>query len=150
MRMGARAALPGDMTFSANWQQGWTKAAAGGLLRDGGLLMSRSWSADLARRDLFTRNDMIGLRVSQPLRVIASRFNVLLADGWDWQQEIATERSVALNLVPQGRQRDYEMSYGRGFGPGWLGANLYLREQGGNIATMPDELGMALRWSMGF
>lgn len=149
-RIGARAALPGNLTVSANWQQGWTKAAAGGVLRDGGMLMSRSWSADVARRDLFARNDMIGLRVSQPLRVIASRFNVTMADGWDWQREIATERSVALNLVPQGHQRDYELSYGRGIGPGWLGANLYAREQGGNIATMPTELGMALRWSMGF
>ena len=150
MRMGAHMALPGDVTFSANWQQGWTRAAAGGLLRDGGMLVSRSWSADVARRDLFARNDMIGVRVSQPLRVVASRFDVLLADGWDWQQEIATERTVALNLVPQGRQRDYELSYGRGIGPGWLGANLYVREQGGNIATMPTELGVALRWSMGF
>lgn len=149
-RLGAQAELPGKVRLTANWQHGQTRAAAGGLLRDGGMLMSRSWSADLARRDLFARNDMIGLRVSQPLRVIASRFKVVLADAWDWEQQVATERSVALNLVPQGRQRDYELSYGRGIGPGWLGANLYLREQGGNIATMPDDLGMALRWSMGF
>ncbi|MCW2410704.1 MULTISPECIES: S8 family serine peptidase [unclassified Sphingobium] len=149
-RLGARADLPGAVRLSANWQRGWTRAAAGGALREGGSLVSQSWSADLARGDLFAPGDLLGLRISQPLRVIASRFTLIVPQTWDWEQEIATDARVPLNLVPRGRQRDYELSYGRGIGPGWLGANLFLREQGSNIAAIPDELGMALRWSVGF
>jgi len=149
-RLGLIAELPESITLSANWQRGWTNAAAGGVLQDGGKLVSQSWSVDLARRDLFSQGDMLGLRISQPLRVIASRFNLVLPDAWDWQNNIATNRIATLDLTPTGRQRDYELSYSSGFGPGWLGANLFLRQQSGNIAAMPDELGVALRWSMGF
>lgn len=149
-RVGTHMALPGKISLSANWQRGWTEAAPGGALRDGGRLVSQRWSVDVARQNLFSRSDIIGLRISQPLRVIASRFNLSLPQSWDWEREIATDAIVPLNLVPQGRQRDYELSYGQAIGPGWLGANLFLREQGGNIAAMPDELGMALRWSVGF
>jgi hypothetical protein len=149
-RIGLTADLPAGMTLSANWQRGWTNAAAGGALQDGGQLVSQSWSADLARRDVFLQGDMLGLRIAQPLRVITSHFDLVLPDAWDWQNSIATNRIATLDLTPTGRQRDYELSYGSGFGPGWLGANLFLRQQSGNIAAMPDELGVALRWSMGF
>lgn len=142
---------PADgLRLSAKWQRGWTRAAAGGALRDGGSLVSQSWSADVSHRNLFTPGDQIGLRVSHPLRVIASRFNLVLPDQWDWESGIATDRMVAMSLVPRGRQSDYELSYGRALGPGWLGANLFWREQSGNIAAMPIDAGMGLRWSMGF
>jgi len=149
-RVGLDAQLPADLSVAANLQRGWTQAAAGGALRNGGSLVGQSWSADLARRNLLARGDLFGLRISLPLRVIASRFDLVVPQAWDWEREIASETRVPLNLVPRGRQRDYELSYGRGIGPGWLGANLFLRQQGGNIAAMPEELGAALRWSVGF
>jgi hypothetical protein len=149
-RLGLTAAPADGLLLSVNWQRGWTRAASGGALFDGGSLVSQSWSADVARRGLLAPGDMIGLRLAQPLRVIASRFDLALPDQWDWENGIATNGITALSLVPRGRQRDYELSYGLGIGPGWLGANLYLREQSGNIADMPDDLGLALRWSMGF
>lgn len=149
-RLGLTADPGAGIMLSANWQRGWTRAAAGGALRDGGSLTSQSWSADLARRNLFAPGDLIGLRIAQPLRVIASRFTLTLPDAWDWEKDVATDRAVPLDLTPRGRQRDYELSYGRGIGRGWLGANLFLREESGNIAGMPDDVGLALRWSMGF
>jgi len=149
-RLGASVDPVAGLTLSASWQRGWTRAAAGGVLTRGGSLASQSWSADIAGRDMFAPGDLIGLRISQPLRVTASRFQLLLPDQWDWEKEIATTRAATLDLVPRGRQRDYELSYGHGIGPGWLGANLYLRRDSGNIAAMPDDLGMALRWSVGF
>jgi hypothetical protein len=149
-RLGASAEPVAGFTLSANGQHGWTRAAAGGALTRGGSLASRSWSADMAGRDVLARGDLVGLRVSQPLRVFASHLQLLLPDRWDWENGVATTRVATLDLVPRGRQRDYELSYGRGIGAGWLGANLYLREQSGNVAAMPDDLGMALRWSTGF
>lgn len=144
------ADLPAGLSLAATWQRGWTRAAAGGALREGGLLVSQSWSADLARRDMVTRGDLVGLRIAQPLRVIASRFALALPDGWDWESGTATTRIVPLDLRPRGRERDVELSYGAGVGGGWLGANLFLRRESGNIADRPDDLGVALRWSLGF
>lgn len=149
-RFGAGLSLSPRFGLSANVQRGWTRAIPGGVLREGGSLVSQSWSIDLARRDSLTRGDMLALRVSQPLRVIASRFSLTLPDRWDWQAGLATERAVPLDLVPRGRQRDYELSYGRALGRGWLGVNAYLREQGGNIAAAPLDAGAAIRWSIGF
>lgn len=149
-RLGLAAQPAARLTLSAHWQRGWTWASAGGALPNGGMLTSQSWSADVDRRDLIEPGDRLGLRVSQPLRIIASRFDLFLPAKWDWKNETTTNRIVPLNLVPHGRQRDYELSYGRGVGAGHLTTNLFLREQSGNIAAMPDELGVALRWSLGF
>ncbi len=140
------AAAPG-LTLAASLQQGWTYAAAGGALDQGGMLKSRSWSLDLARSGALMRGDMFGLRVSAPLRVTGSRFELNLPQSWDWQSETATMARAPLDLVPRGSERDYELSYGLGVSGGWLGANLYMRTQAGNIAAMADDYGAALRWS---
>lgn len=149
-RLGGSMRVAPRMTLSANWQHGWTHAAAGGLLTRGGQLVSESWSIDLARRNLFASDDLLGIRIAQPLRVVASRFDLVLPDRWDWETQVAASRVVPLDLAPDGRERNHELSYARSVGPGWLGANLFLREQGGNIAAMPDDLGLALRWSARF
>lgn len=149
-RIAIAADLPASLSLGATWQRGWTHAAAGGALHEDGLLVSQSWSADLARRDTFMPGDLIGLRIAQPLRVIASRFALVLPDGWDWRSGTATTRIVPLDLRPRGRERTIELSYGTVVGGGWLGANLFLRRESGNIAERPDERGLALRWSLGF
>lgn len=141
--------LPG-LTLAAAMQRGWTYAASGGALNEGGLLKTRSWSLDLMGANVLAPGDLIGLRIAAPLRVTASRFMLDLPQSWDWQSETATIASTALNLVPGGSERDYELSYGIGIGRGWLGANLFMRTQAGHIAAMPDDAGAALRWSVGF
>lgn len=143
------AAAPG-LTLSASFQQGWTYAAAGGALDQGGTLKSRSWSLDLARTSLFARGDLFGLRVSAPLRVTASRFMLDLPQSWDWESQTATNARAPLDLVPRGSERDYELSYGLGVSGGWLGANLYMRSEAGNVAATPDDYGAALRWTARF
>jgi hypothetical protein len=47
---------------------------------------------------------------------------------------------------------DGELSYGLGLfnGKGWFGANAFYRRQPGHIASAPDDLGGALRFSLGF
>jgi hypothetical protein len=128
-------------------QRGWTHAAAGGALVDGGLIKSRSWSFDMSRSSLFARSDMLGLRISAPLRVTASRFMLDLPQSWDWKSETATTALTPLALVPRGSERDVELSYGLGLSGGWLGANLFARTQAGNVAAVADDYGAALRWT---
>jgi len=136
-----------QLMLSATIQRGWTSAAAGGALVSDGLITSRSWSLDLARSSLFARSDMLGLRVSAPLRVTASRFDLLLPQSWDWKSETATTALTPLDLVPLGSERDFELSYGRGVSGGWLGANVFARTQAGNVKAMRDDYGAALRWT---
>jgi len=136
------------VTFDASIQQGWTYADAGGALTDGGLFKSRSWSLDLARGGTFAKGDMIGLRIAAPLRVTASRFALDLPTDWDWKSQTATMVLTPLDLVPQGSERDIELSYGVGIVGGWLSGNLFMRAQPGNIANMPDDRGGAVRWNV--
>jgi hypothetical protein len=93
---------------------------------------------------------MIGLRVAAPLRVVRSRFAVTLPDSWDYETGLATTHVTTLALAPGGSERDYELSYGRKLGGAWIGANLFLRTQPGNVAAAPDDAGAALRWSLSF
>jgi hypothetical protein len=139
-----------NIALAVSMQRGWTHAAAGGALVDGGLIKSRSWSLDMSRGGLFARSDMLGLRISAPLRVTASRFMLDLPQSWDWKSETATTALTPLDLVPGGSERDFELSYGLGLSGGWLGANLFARTQTGNVAAMPDDYGAALRWTARF
>jgi hypothetical protein len=157
--LGAQSARTMFASFSMNFQpspkwmlaaavqRGWTRTGGGGALVDGGLIESRSWSLDISRSGLFAQSDMLGLRMSAPLRVTASRFDLLLPQSWDWKSQTATTALTRLDLVPQGSERDVELSYGLGVSGGWLGANLFARTQAGNVAAMHDDYGAALRWT---
>jgi hypothetical protein len=55
-----------------------------------------------------------------------------------------------LNLAPKGRELDLEANYGRVAGSGWVDANLFLRRDPGNIAAASDDVGAAVRFTVGF
>jgi len=136
------------LTLDAGMQRGWTHAAAGGALDEGAMLRTRSWSLGLMQGGLFGHGDVFGLRVAAPLRVTGGRFALNLPQSWDWQSETATMARMPIALVPRGSERDYELSYGLGVSDGWLGANLFMRSEAGNVAAMPDDYGAAVRWSV--
>lgn len=138
------------LLLSAGYQRGWTRAGAGGALSNGGLLVSRSWSLSLAQGGLLARGDLFGIRISAPLRVVRSRFDLLLPQSYDWQTGATTGALTPLNLTPRGNERDVELSYGCDIDGSWLSANLFTRAQPGNIATAPVDKGVALRWSLRF
>jgi hypothetical protein len=47
---------------------------------------------------------------------------------------------------------DAELSYGATLlsGNAWLGGNLFYRRQPGHIASLPDDKGAAIRFTLGF
>jgi hypothetical protein len=55
-----------------------------------------------------------------------------------------------LDLVPRGCEQVLEIAYARPLGTGWLTANLYRREEAGNIAAAPDDIGGAIRFELSF
>jgi hypothetical protein len=57
-----------------------------------------------------------------------------------------------MSLRPSGREVDGEVSYGSTLldGNTWLGGNLFYRRDPGHIADSPDDVGAAIRFSLGF
>ena len=57
-----------------------------------------------------------------------------------------------MSLSPSGREIDAELSYGSALldGNAWLGGNLFCRRQPGHIADAPDDMGAAIRFTLGF
>lgn len=138
------------LTLSGSFRRGWTRAAAGGALLNGGVLQSESWSADASLRDALNAGDVMAVRFSAPLRVTRSRFDLTLPVAYDWQTGLVETRTSSLNLAPGGRERNAEFVYGRAVAGGWMDGHFYWRRQAGNIAAMPDDLGSAVRWTVSF
>jgi hypothetical protein len=57
-----------------------------------------------------------------------------------------------MSLRPSGREIDGELSYGTALlgDRAWFGGNLFYRRQPGHIAAAPDDVGAAIRFSLGF
>jgi len=128
------------------YRQAWTSASrSGALVR--GRLTSNAFAIDLSHTAQHSR---MGLRIAQPMRVTSSRYLLDLPTGIDLETGAVTRNHQQLNLTPKGQEIDVEASYGRRFGPGWLNANLFLRNEPGNIAAAAADRGMTLRYSMNF
>jgi hypothetical protein len=57
-----------------------------------------------------------------------------------------------MSLTPSGREIVGELSYGSSLfrRNGWVGANLFYRRQPGHVASGPNDVGAALRFSLAF
>lgn len=144
----ATLAPGGGWRLDARWRRGWTRSGAGGAALAGGRFATSAFSLDLARRGVF--GGQLAFRVAQPLRVARGGFALTLPTGYDYAGAGVTATTVQrLDLAPQGRERDVEAAWQRPLGFGWLTANLYWRRDPGNVATLPDDRGIALRYTLG-
>jgi hypothetical protein len=150
VNLSARVMPGGGWTLAGEWRRGWTRAAAGGTLRDGGRLTSEAWGIAASRARLFHPQDSLSLGFTRPLRIISSNFRLTLPVAYDYASGTATEGVQRLDLVPRGREQVLELAYARPLGAGWLTANLYRREEAGNIAISPDDIGGAIRFELSF
>jgi hypothetical protein len=80
------------------------------------------------------------------------RFQRLERRYHDGATGIATDSFQTVSLRPNGREVDGELSYGSLLmnGNAWLGGNLFYRRDPGHIANSPNDLGAAVRFSLGF
>ncbi len=133
----ARATLPpaNKWRLSAEYRRGWTLIPAGAA-RGNSTLATQAFAFDVTRTAVFARDDSLSVRWSEPLRV---------TNGG-----IALTGLDLISLAPSGRERDFEAVYARALGPGWLTINSYWRQQPGNFAAAPDDVGGAVRYSFGF
>nr|WP_246333131.1 S8 family peptidase [Sphingomicrobium lutaoense] len=123
-------------------RRGWTRA-------DNLALTSEAFSADLSVREIFTGTDRLGLRVAQPLRVRSGGLELWMPTGWDWQSETASFGDVAVPFTPSGREIRGEASYSRGLLGGSLTTNVFYRKDPGHVASGEDDMGAAIRFTLG-
>lgn len=148
----ARARLDaGDGWSLGGWvRQGWTRAAIGNGVGDGAAIRTGAFAADIGKDGVVGR-DSVGVGVAQPLRVTSGSVHYTLPTLWDYATgSVAEWTTQALNLAPQGRELDVEARYARAWLGGAVQTNLFWRRDPGNIAALPDDYGVALRYSLGF
>lgn len=139
----ARQELGRRIVASLSARRGWTNFA-------GGSFQSGAYAFELSKWGLFGSEDRIGLRVAQPLRIEQGGFSLMLPTSYDYATQSATETRSQFSLSPSGREIDSELSYMRPFAGGWVGGNLYLRRQPGNIARANADAGAVVRYTLGF
>jgi hypothetical protein len=147
---GATIALGRGWSLGGTWRQGWTRLGAGGLRTGADHLRSSSWSLDLGGESIAVRGDRFGLRIAQPLRISRGGFDLSLPTSYDYATRSATIGNQFFNLAPTGREIDVEAAWSLRLGQGWIGSNLYWRRDPGNNANVPNDVGMAVRYSLGF
>ncbi|MEO7655196.1 MAG: peptidase S8, partial [Sphingomicrobium sp.] len=126
-------------------RRGWTSFATGQF-------EAGAYAVDFAKNGLFGSSDRFGVRIAQPLRVEKGGFAMLLPTGYDYRTGTATSSWSTLSLAPEGREIDGEISYGSALwsNRAWVGGNLFYRRQPGHIGAADDDLGAAIRFTLGF
>jgi len=126
---------------------------ADSLIRSLSAQRTESWSLALLRADTWQAGDRLSLALSQPLRTTAGTLQFDAADAVDADGQLM-RGARTLSMVPGGRERLLEISYGRGYKlagmPGWLDATLALRRHGGHLQDAPAEAAAMLRWQATF
>jgi hypothetical protein len=136
--------------FGAAFRQGWTRADRSEVIGAGSQFISRGWSADVARQGVFGQFDSLGLRISQPLRVEGGGLNLTLPVGYEYATLATTYGTRTLALTPQGREIDGEFAWHGVLMGGDSSASLFYRTDPGHIASLPDDKGVAVKWSRRF
>ena len=136
--------------LAAQWRSGFTSPRSGGSVAPGGRLTSSAWAIDAGREGVFQADDLLGLRVSQPLRVERGGIALNLPVDYSYATLQPTFARRTLGLAPAGREIDTELAWR---GQLWTGAamlSLYYRTDPGHYAAAPDDQGVAFSWSKSF
>lgn len=135
----ARLSIGDSTGLNFGYRRGWTEVTSGPL-RAPSTLMTQALSFDLQRSELLKSGDSLAIRWSEPLRVTSGSL-ALTGLG---------ENTVRFGLAPSGHERDLEGVYALPIGPGQFTGNIYWRQQPGNYAAAPDDLGAAIRYALVF
>lgn len=147
----ARIDAGGGWSVGGAYRRGWTIARIRSGLAGSGLIGTSAFAADIGKAGLFGKTDRLSLRLAQPLRVVRGGVDLTLPTYFDYASgtvsSVATQR---LNLVPTGHELDAELLYEVPLWSGYLQSNLFWRRDPGNFAALPDDYGMAMRYSYRF
>ena len=142
--------LGGGWGAYASYRHGWTSIRGGDALVRSGRLSSNAFAFDLTKAGALTQSDKIGLRIMQPLRVRSGGFDINLPVSYDYASGQVGYQQRFFNLAPTGRELNYELSYGVPLLGGNMAANAFVRTEPGHIESMKNDIGGALRFTLGF
>ena len=137
----------------AAYRRGWTTTAgAGGGLAQGGRMVTDAWALDLGKSGALRPGDRFALRLMQPLRVRSGGLDLRVPVSYSYDTLSAGYEDRFFNLAPTGREIDLEAAYGFDLlgGAGHLSANAFVRRDPDNVAAIKDDLGAAIRFTLGF
>jgi hypothetical protein len=146
----ASLGLGGGWGAYAGYRHGWTSIRGGDALVQGGRFSSNAFALDLTKFGAFARSDRIGLRITQPLRVRSGGLDIDLPISYDYATGEVGYQPRFLNLAPTGRELDYELSWAMPLLGGHLAANAFARTDPGHVEAMKNDIGAALRFTLGF
>ena len=86
----------------------------------------------------------------QPLRVREGGFNMSVPVSYDYASLTAGFEDRFFNLAPSGREIDFEAAYSRPLLGGDLGLNAFFRNDPGHIEAFDNDVGGAIRFTLGF
>ena len=133
-----------------SYRRGWTSMRGTGGAVEGGVLASDAFAFDIAKAGAFTGGDRLALRATQPLRVRSGGFDIELPIAYDHASRSVGYEARFLSLAPAGREIDYELSYSRTLLGGNLGAHAFLRTDPGHVEARKDDIGGAIRFTLGY
>jgi hypothetical protein len=131
-------------------RHGWSFADGSSTILRGGTLQTFAASADISMMGVFADDDRLSLRIAQPLRVYRGGLRLTLPTSYDYATLAPTYENRFFNLAPEGRQIDMEAAYTRPIGQGLLTGHLFYRRDPGHFATIDDDMGGAIRYTLGF
>jgi hypothetical protein len=147
---GASFDFGGGWGAFASYRHGWTSLpGTGGLVKEG-RFASNAWAFDLSKVNAFASGDKLAFRVMQPLRVSAGGFDLSVPTSYDYSSRTVGYEDRFLNLSPTGREIDFEAAYSMRILGGDLGLNSFYRKDPGHIAGVKDDIGAAIRFTLGF
>ncbi|MEG3152755.1 S8 family peptidase [Sphingomonas sp. ZT3P38] len=147
----ARWEMGAGWRLGGSLRRGWTQAEVRGGLTGRGFIRTSAFAGDIGKAGVFGRFDSAGLRIAQPLRVASGGIDLRLPTFYDYDTLRVTEWTTQrLNLAPTGREIDLEARYALPFLGGAVQSNLFWRRDPGNFATLPDDIGGAVRYSVTF
>ncbi|MEE8294584.1 MAG: carbohydrate porin, partial [Sphingomonadales bacterium] len=100
-------------TVTGQHTSGWTtiENALQSFVTDTNTFRTSSFSAALTKKNLFRKNDRIGIAIYQPLRIESGQISLNLPTGRDYAADQILFTSETGTLAPSSRQLDIEASY---------------------------------------
>lgn len=141
--------LPDGWALAGEWSGLTARPDRSGLVV-GGRLRGRALSVDLARAGLLWPGDRLALRYAEPLRVTAGGLGLDLPLAYDEFTRTAQFGRQSLSLAPSGHERVVEMGYMIPLGDARLSLNSWWRQNPGHFAAIDDDLGAAVRFTLGY
>lgn len=142
----ARYEFAGEYGIEGHWTAAVASPNLGSqAMLDTGQVRADSWGGGLFRSRLFSEQDRLGIRMSQPFRVADADGQLSVPVGRDFDGNVIRSRQK-VDLEPSGREIDLEVAYRIEMDTRTLvSTNLFLRHEPGHDAGAEPDLGLLAR-----